>query len=320
MIRVAFFDSKDYDRQNFQSNEIEIEFFETKLRMQTAYLAEGFDCVCAFVNDTIDEETFSVLSKKKIKLVALRCAGFNQVDLEASKKYKIPVVRVPAYSPEAVAEHAMAMLLTLDRKIHKAYIRTRDFNFSLSGLEGFVLNGKKIGIIGMGKIGQAFHRICEGFGMIPLCFDPYPMGGYRYVDLPTIFSECDIISLHCPLTEKTKYLINESSIRKMKKGVYLINTSRGGLIESEALLNGLVEGKIGGACLDVYEEESDVFYEDNSQYGMKDEVLALILARPNVIVTSHQAYFTKEALAEISRVTIENITSYFQKGNLINQV
>lgn len=320
MIRVAFFDSKDYDRKNFQSDKIEAEFFETKLRRQTAYLAEGFDCVCAFVNDTLDEETFALLSKKKVKLVALRCSGFNQVDLDAAGKYKISVVRVPAYSPEAVAEHAMAMLLTLDRKIHRAYIRTRDFNFSLSGLEGFVLHGKTVGIIGTGKIGQAFHRICEGFGMRTICYDPYPVGGYDYVDLPTLFAQSDVISLHCPLTDKTKYLINEGTIRKMKSGVYIVNTSRGGLIESESLLNGLIEGKIGGACLDVYEEESDVFYEDNSEQGMNDDVLALLLARPNVIVTSHQAYFTKEALAEISRITLENILSFFEKGKLVNGI
>ena len=235
--------------------------------------------------------------------------------MEKANALHLPIVRVPSYSPEAVAEHAIAMLLTLNRKIHRAYIRTRDFNFSLSGLEGFVLHGKTMGVIGIGKIGQAFVRIARGFGMRILCFDPYPAGGFDYVDLTTLFQESDIISLHCPLTEESRHLINESSIRKMKKGVFLINTSRGGLIESNALLEGLIKGKIGGACLDVYEEESEYFYEDNSHEGMSDETLALIISRPNVILTSHQAYFTKEALGEIARCTIEQIKRFFEQNN-----
>lgn len=315
MIKVAFFDSKEYDRREFDAvkGSLAIEYFETKLRPATAHLAEGFDCVCVFVNDNVNADTLKILKKVGVKLIALRCSGFNNVDMDEAKRLNLPVVRVPAYSPEAVAEHAIAMLLTLNRKIHRAYIRTRDFNFSLSGLEGFVLHGKTMGVIGTGKIGQAFVRIARGFGMNVLCYDPYPAGGFDYVDLNTLFEESDVISLHCPLTEESKYLVNEAAIRKMKRGVFLINTSRGGLIESEALLDGLIKGKIGGACLDVYEEESDYFYEDNSAKGMSDETLALIISRPNVILTSHQAYFTREALGEIARCTVDQIREQLKR-------
>lgn len=321
-MKIAFFDAKEYDKREFdkQNKGWEIEYYETKLRPQTAHLAHGCEAVCAFVNDRIDGDTIGVLKKEGVKLLAMRCAGYNNVDLAAAKEARIKVVRVPAYSPHAVAEHAMAMLLTLNRKIHRAYIRTRDFNFSLSGLEGFVLHGKTAGVIGTGKIGGAFVDICQGFGMKILCYDPYPTGGYRYVPLPQLFEESDVISLHCPLTPETRHIVNERSIRKMKKGAFLINTSRGGLIESEALLSGLAGGKLGGACLDVYEEEANYFYEDNSQQGMADEKLALLISRPNVILTSHQAYFTREALSEIAAATLENIRLFFEEKRTPNEV
>ncbi len=309
-MKIAFYDAKNYDIESFKGvgSDIEFKFFETKLNIDTVSLANGCDGVCVFVNDTLNAEVIEELCKMDIKVIALRCAGYNNVDFKALAG-RIPVVHVPAYSPYAVAEHAMAMLLTSIRRVHKAYIRTKDFNFSLSGLTGFDLHGKTVGIIGTGKIGSVFIDICRGFGMKIIAYDKYPNSQINvdYVDLQTIFKESDIISLHCPLTPETHHIIDGDSIAKMKKGVMLINTSRGALIDAEALVEGIKSRKVGGACLDVYEEESDLFFEDFSGHIVDDDTLARLISMPNVIVTSHQAFLTAEALKNIAETTTENI-------------
>ncbi len=321
MIKIAFFDTHSYDKESFEkynSNDISITFYELKLGPQTADLAKGYDVVCVFVNDVLSKEVINKLYENGVKLIALRCAGYNNVDLTACFG-KIHVVHVPAYSPNAVAEHAMALLLTSIRRIHKAYNRTRDYNFSLEGLTGFNLNGKTVGVIGTGRIGRIFIDICKGFGMNVLAYDkfPNPEFGLNYVSLETLFNQSDIISLHCPLTEETKHLINLDAIKLMKKGVVIINTSRGALVDAEALLEGIKERKIGAACLDVYEEESDVFFADKSGHILNDDVLARLISMPNVIVTSHQAFLTSEALDSIAKVTFENIRSFYERNELI---
>ena len=323
-MKVAFFDSKTYDIESFsgyEKEDIEFTFFETRLTSDTAALAKGFDAVCVFVNDEVNKTVIDILYKMGIKIIALRCAGFNNVDLDFAKN-KITVVRVPAYSPYAVAEHAMALLLTSVRRIHKAYIRSRDFNFSLNGLTGFDLNGKTMGIIGTGKIGSVFAKICKGFGMDILAYDKYPDYSVevKYVTLDELFTKSDIISLHCPLTQETHHIINEASLNKCKKGVVIINTSRGALVDAEALLEGIKSRKIGAACLDVYEEESEVFFEDNSGHIMEDDTLARLISMPNVIVSSHQAFLTKEALSNIAQTTIENLTEFFKSGECKNEI
>lgn len=316
MIQVAFFDAQSYDKKWFGSfHEVHYDFFDTKLNVKTAHLAAGYKCVCAFVNDDLSAPVLRLLKEQGVELVALRCAGFNNVDMEEADRLAMPVVRVPAYSPYAVAEHAMAMILTLNRKIHRAYIRTRDFNFSLRNFEGFDLHGKTAGVVGTGKIGRVFIDICKGFGMNVIAYDPFPAkdSDIDYCDLKTLLQKSDVISLHCPLTEDTYHIIDEKGIAEMKQGVYLVNTSRGALIDSEALLQALTAGKIGGACLDVYEEEGDLFYRDNSFRIVEDKTLALLIASPNVLVTSHQAYFTKEALSAIAEVTTQNIIAHFRE-------
>jgi len=323
MVKLGFFDTKPYDRIWFdkycENFDVSIKYFETKLSEDTAVMARGCDCVCAFVNDDLDKNTINILSKHNIKLIALRCAGFNNVDLKAAKG-KVNVVRVPAYSPYAVAEHAFAMLLYLNRKLHKAYIRTRDFNFSLAGMTGFDLHGKTVGIVGTGKIGRVFAEISKGFGMKILAFDPYPSDeNLEYVSFEKVCEESDIIALNCPLTKENRHMIDKKTIEKMKDGVSIINTSRGGLIDSDALLEGLREGKVGSAALDVYEEESDFFYEDMSNITDRDEKLAMLLSMPNVLITSHQAFLTNEALENIAETTLDNIKSYF-KGQIKNEV
>lgn len=311
-MRIAFFDTKPYDRDSFlpalENTHIEVKFFETKLNDDTVSLAQGFDGVCIFVNDTANAPVVEQLYKMGIKFIALRCAGFNNVDTRACYG-KIHVFRVPAYSPYAVAEHAMAMLLTIIRRIHKAYNRTREFNFSLNGFTGFDLHGKTAGVVGTGKIGRIFADICKGFGMRVLAYDKFPAAdsGLEYVDLPTLFAQSDIISLHCPLTDDTYHLIGESSIDSMKPGVVIVNTSRGALIDTEALIAGIRTKQIGAACLDVYEEEGDLFYEDNSGHIIQDDNLVRLIAMPNVLVTSHQAFLTEEALQNIAQTTVENI-------------
>ena len=321
MVRVAFFDTKEYDRNSFakyeKEGELEFRFLEARLTEDTAALANGFDAVCVFVNDTVSEDVIDKLYEGGVKLIALRCAGYNNVDIKHAFG-KLHVVHVPAYSPYAVAEHAAALLLTSIRRIHKAYNRTRDFNFSLSGLTGFDLHGKTAGVIGTGKIGRIFIDICRGFGMKVIAYDAFPVegSGIEYVSLDRLFSESDIISLHCPLTEDTKHMINASAIEKMRKGVVILNTSRGALIDAEALLEGIKARKVGAACLDVYEEEADVFFEDRSGHILNDELLSRLISMPNVIVTSHQAFLTEEALSNIAETTVWNIRSYFEKDGI----
>jgi len=320
MIKVAFFDAKEYDKVSFENNktaDIEYKFLETKLTIDTVELAKGCDVVCVFVNDTVNVDVIDKLNSYGVKLIALRCAGYNNVDIKHAFG-KIHVVHVPAYSPYAVAEHTVALLLTSVRRIHKAYIRTRDFNFSLNGLTGFDLHGKTVGVIGTGKIGRIFIDICRGFGMNVIAYDAYPAkdSGIEYVQLDELFAKSDIISLHCPLTEDTKHIINSDAISKMKKGVVILNTSRGALIDAEALLEGIKARKIGAACLDVYEEESDIFFEDRSGHILNDELLARLISMPNVIVTSHQAFLTKEALSNIAETTQKNIKSYFENDGI----
>ena len=315
-MKLAFFDTKSYDIPGFDRYGIpagvEIKYFEPNLNRDTVTLAAGFDAVCVFVNDTVDAVVVDKLCQLGVKAIVLRCAGFNNVDIKACEG-KLRVFRVPAYSPHAVAEHAMALLLTINRRTHKAYIRTRDFNFSLQGLAGFDLYGKTVGIVGTGKIGRVFADICKGFGMKILAYDkfPNPDAGLDYVDLPELFAQADIISLHCPLTDETHHLINADTIAMMKKGVTIINTSRGALVDTEALINGIKEKKVGAACLDVYEEEGDFFYEDFSGHIVQDDKLVRLIAMPNVIVTSHQAFLTSEALDNIAATTVNNLTRFF---------
>lgn len=327
--KIAFFDAKDYDISSFTKANIsngsgerfEIKFFETRLSEDTVELAKGSDVVCVFVNDIVNRQVIDALVSYGVSLIALRCAGYNNVNIEYAYG-KIHVVRVPAYSPYAVAEHAMALLLTSVRRIHKAYIRTRDFNFSLSGLTGFDLHGKTVGVVGTGRIGRAFVDICRGFGMRILAYDKYlnESVGVEYVPLEDIWEKSDVISLHCPLTEETRHMVNAESIAKMKKGVVLINTSRGALIDSEALLEGIKVRRIGAACLDVYEEESDVFFHDFSGHIVADDTLARLISMPNVIVTSHQGFLTGEALENIAEATFANILQFFDKGFCTNEI
>ena len=323
MIKVAFFDTKDYDKESFEkvaaARDVEIKYLETKLTEHTAELARGCDAVCVFVNDTVNAAVIDKLYECGVKMIALRCAGYNNVDLQHAYG-RIHVVHVPAYSPYAVAEHAAALLLTSIRRIHKAYTRTRDFNFSLNGLTGFDLHGKTAGVIGTGKIGRIFSDICRGFGMHVIAYDRFPAkdSGIEYVTLDELFERSDIISLHCPLTEETKHMIGSDAIGKMKKGVVIINTSRGALIDTEALLQGIKARKVGAACLDVYEEEADIFFEDRSGHILNDELLSRLISMPNVIVTSHQAFLTQEALHNIAETTMNNIQSYSDNDGLLD--
>ena len=325
MIKVAFFDAKQYDMPSFEhylkDNNIEIKFFETKLTEDTAGLVKGFDAVIVFVNDILNEKVIDKLLEYGVKIIALRCAGFNNVDLKYAKG-KIPVVRVPAYSPYAVAEHTMALLLTSLRRIHKAYNRTREFNFSLNGFTGFDLYGKTVGVIGTGKIGKIFINICKGFGMDVIAYDVYPdtSSEIKYVTLDELFEKSDIISLHCPLTKDNVHLINKNTISKMKKGVYILNTSRGQLIDAEDLLEGIKEKKVGAACLDVYEDENDIFFKDYSGHILQDDVLARLISMPNVLITSHQAFLTEEALDNIAKTTVNNIKEFFDNGKILNGI
>ncbi len=323
-MKIAFFDAKPYDVESFGQEiggRAEIKFYETKLNADTADLAVGCDAVCVFVNDTVNAQVIDRLYEIGVKAVALRCAGFNNVDVKHCFG-KLHVFHVPAYSPNAVAEHAMAMLLTSVRRIHKAYNRTRDFNFSLAGLTGFDLHGKTVGVVGTGKIGRVFASICSGFGMNVLAYDKYPAAdsGLNYVPLEQLYSQSDIISFHCPLTDETRHMLDSKAIAMLKKGAVIINTSRGALIDAEALLEGIKSRKVGAACLDVYEEESDIFFEDNSGHIMDDDTLARLISMPNVIVTSHQAFLTKEALSNIAEATINNLEQFFSEGRADNEL
>ena len=325
MIKVAFYDAKPYDIPSFEKygkeRNIEFKFYESKLNEDTVSLAKGHDGVCVFVNDNVNEKVIKELYSLGIKFVVLRCAGFNNVDVKAAFG-KIHVYRVPAYSPYAVAEHAVSMLLTMNRRIHKAYIRTREYNFSLSGLTGVDLYGKTVGVIGTGKIGQIFANICKGFGMRVLAYDkfPNPKLDYEYVSLDELFANSDFISLHCPLTDESFHMINDESMSKMKKGVGIINTSRGGLIDASALLNQIKARKVGFACLDVYEEESNIFFQDKSGHILDDDVFRNLLSMPNVLVTSHQAFLTEEALNNIADTTTQNILNYYAQESNENEL
>ena len=314
-MKIAFFDTKQYDEISFEKfakeRNISFKYFEPKLTIDTVELAKGYDAVCVFVNDVLNKDVIEKLYEFGIKAIFLRCAGFNNVDVKAAFG-KIHVFRVPAYSPYAVAEHAMALYMTNNRRIHKAYNRTREYNFTLNGLTGHDMHGKTVGVIGTGRIGKCFINICKGFGMNVICYDAYPSDeSLNYVSLDEIFEKSDIISLHCPLTPETRHLINEDSIKKMKKGVSIINTSRGALIDTNALLKGITDRIIGDASLDVYEEEGELFYEDKSGHIMNDDTLLKLIAMPNVIITSHQAFLTHEALENIADTTTQNIINFF---------
>ncbi len=324
MKKIALFDAKPYDRFYFDraaGESYKLKYIESKLTAETAVLAKGCDAACAFVNDVIDAQAIDTLCALGIKILAMRCAGYSNVDIHSAYG-RLTVVRVPAYSPYAVAEHAMALLLCLNRKLHKAYNRTRDFNFSLSGLTGVDLHGKTAGVIGTGKIGRAFIDICRGMGMNLLAYDPYPIqnADFMYVPLTDLLTRSDVISLHCPLTEQSYHILNREAFSKMKKGAMIINTSRGQLIDSQALLDALENETVRGAGLDVYEEEADFFFEDKSDTGVRDNTLALLVSRPNVILTSHQAFLTEEALTNIAQTTLENLDRFFSGDWLPNEV
>lgn len=329
MLKIAFFDAKPYDKPSFdlygKEHGVSFKYFETKLNEDTVDLARGYDGVCIFVNDVANAAVIDRLQQMGVRMIALRCAGFNNVDVKHAHG-RIHVLRVPAYSPYAVAEHTMAMLLTSIRRIHKAYIRTRDFNFSLNGMTGFDLYGKTVGVIGTGRIGRVFIDICRGFGMKVLAYDKFPAKDLnngdtvRYVEPEELFAKSDIISLHCPLSEETYHIINEETLKKCKRGVVILNTSRGALVDAEALLAGIKSRQVGAACLDVYEEESDFFFEDFSGHILEDDVLARLISMPNVIVTSHQAFLTEEALSNIARTTVENLVELARTGECPNEL
>lgn len=324
-MKIAFFSAKKYDIDSFNKNlipNIEIKYLEAKLDEDTAKLAEGCEGICIFVNDICNKQVIDTLYKLGVKAIFLRCAGFNNVDAKACFG-KIHVYRVPAYSPYAVAEFAFSLIMTLNRRIHKAYNRIREYNFSLINFEGVDLYNKTIGIIGTGKIGRIMIDIAKGFKMNILAFDKYPseIEGVKYVDLKTLVKESDFISLHCPLTDDNFHMIDKSMFSLMKKDVMIINTSRGALIDSTALLEAIKERRIGSAALDVYEEESDIFYEDKSNHILNDDILRSLIAMPNVIVTSHQAFLTKEALDNIADTTLSNINNFYNdKPNRENEV
>lgn len=329
-MKIAFFSTHHFEKEFFVAANsryrFDVTFFEPALNQQTAPLAKEFECVCCFVSDQLDSQTLQSLKAGGVRLVALRSAGYNNVDLEAADELGITVVRVPAYSPHAVAEHAVGLLLSLNRKIHKAYARVREMNFSLERLMGFDLFGKTVGVIGTGRIGTVFVTIVKGFGCQVLAYDPVPNkdlaqnGIVSYVPLEEIYLKSDIISLHLPLFPDTKHMINSAALAKMKHELILINTGRGELVDSVALIDALKSGQIGGAALDVYEEEEGVFFKDLSDQVLKDDVLARLLSFPNVLMTSHQAFLTKEALEKIAAITLQNIADFADGSKLTNQV
>ena len=324
-MKIAFYDTKPYDRIWFEPLSEEygytLKFYDHKLNADTAVLAGGYDAVCVFVNDTADARVVELLCSQGVGLIALRCAGYNNVDLKAAAG-RIKVARVPNYSPAAVAEHAAALLLSVNRRTHRAYTRTRDNNFSINGLMGVDLRDKTAGIIGTGRIGQLFVKILQGFGMRVVAYDARPDEklNVEYVSLEELYTSSDVISLHCPLTSDTYHIINRNRVEQMKEGVILINTSRGALVDTDALLEGLKSRKIGGAGLDVYEEEEDFFFEDLSNEIIVDDELARLLSFPNVLVTSHQAFFTREAMQAIAMVTMENLYAFSNGKPLKNEI
>ncbi|MBR0544736.1 MAG: 2-hydroxyacid dehydrogenase [Spirochaetia bacterium] len=330
MSKIAFFDTRSYDKEAFtKENEkfgYEIDFFDFKLNEKTALTAKGFDAVCVFVNDVVNADVISILKNCGIKIILLRCAGFNNVDLAAAEKAGIQVVRVPAYSPHAVAEHGAALLLSLTRHIPQAYLRTKTVNFNIEGLTGRDLFGLTAGVFGTGKIGQCMADILKGFGMKVICYDPFPNEkwakekGFSYVDIDTIFKESDVLSFHCPLTDETYHIVNHDNMKKMKSDAVIINTGRGALIDTKALVHALKHKHIGGAALDVYEEESAFFFKDCSAEIIADDVLARLLTFPNVLITGHQAFLTTTALSNIAEVTLNNFSSFLSGKELVNKV
>lgn len=329
-MKIAFFSAKPYDQRSFDSANInpvhEITYFETRLTRQTLKLAEGYACICAFVNDQLDPAVLEGLYAQGIRLIALRCAGFNNVDISYAEKLGVSVVRVPAYSPYAVAEHTVALMLALNRKIYWANSRVKEGNFSLEGLLGFDMRGRTVGLVGIGKIGECVARILNGFGCELLVYDTIRNSAVekqlkvRYVEMDELFAQSDMISLHCPLFKETHHLIDRDAIAKMKKGVMLINTSRGALIDSRAVIEGLKSEKIGYLGIDVYEEEEELFFEDKTFEIRTDDVFARLTTFPNVVITGHQAYFTQEAVTQIANTTLKNITAYEKGETLVNAV
>ncbi len=331
MKKIIFYSSKPYEKEFFEVENnnfnFKIDYYEVKLNQDTVVLSKGYDAVCAFIHDNLNSDVLKFLKQNNIDVVALRSAGYNNVDLKKAYEYKIHILRVPKYSPYAVAEHTIALILALNRKIHKAYIRTRELNFEIEGLIGFDLYSKKAGVIGTGNIGKIVAKILSlGFGMEVLLYDVYPDYDFaksinsKYANLDEIYKECDIITLHCPLTKDTYHLIDKQAFSKMKNGVMLINTSRGQLINTKDLIEALKSGKVGYAGLDVYEEEDEYFFEDYSTKGLPDDILARLLTFPNVLITSHQAFFTKEALQNIAKTTMKNLYDYFNGNPLENEV
>lgn len=328
-MKILFYDTKPYDKEFFNKYNkgygFDIKYLTGKLTEESADLAKGYDIISIFVNDTVDKKVIDILVECGVKLIAMRCAGYNNISLKDIDG-KIKVVRVPAYSPYSIAEYTVGMIMTLNRKIHKAYIRTREGNFSITGLMGYDLHEKTAGIIGAGKIAQILIKILKGFGMKVIAYDPYPNYekakelGFEFTDLDTLYKEADIISLNCPLTKETRYMINRNSMNKMKDGVMIVNTGRGMLIDTVDLIEALKDKKIGAAALDVYEEEADYFFEDYSNMVIEDDILGRLLSFNNVLVTSHQAFFTKEAVEEITRVTMENIKRFQEGKPLENEV
>lgn len=327
-MRITLFSSKPYDRDSFlaanSSHGHDLHFLEARLDADTAALAAGAEVVCAFVNDDLSAAVLARLQAGGTRLIALRSAGYNHVDLHAAQSLGLPVVRVPAYSPHAVAEHAVALVMALNRRIHRAFNRTREGDFSLHGLTGFDLHGKTVGVIGSGQIGAVFARIMLGFGCHVLLHDPHPDAslaalGAQFVGIDALLAGCDIVSLHCPLTPATRHLIDQDSLQRMKRGAMLINTGRGALVDTPALIDALKSGRLGYLGLDVYEEEADLFFEDRSDQPLQDDVLARLLTFPNVIVTAHQAFLTHEALAAIANTTLDNVAAW-QAGRPCNRV
>jgi D-lactate dehydrogenase len=328
-MNVIFFSTQSYDKTFFEIQnktfQFNLQYLEVQLNEQTVKLAQGADAICVFVNDRVDKNVISQLAIQGVKVIALRCAGFNNVDLGAAESFKMKVVRVPAYSPYAVAEHAIAMIMTLNRKIHKAYNRVREQNFSLHGLLGFDLHGKTVGVIGTGNIGKAFCRILNGFGCRVLAYDVKESNdligeGIQYVSLNDLFLKAEVLSLHCPLNEKTRYMINDTTIKLMKRGVMLINTSRGGLIDTQTVIKGLKSGVIGSLGIDVYEQEETLFFRDLSETIIQDDVISRLMGFSNVLVTAHQGFFTQEALTQIAETTLSNLRAFENDQPLVNQV
>lgn len=327
-MKILFYDTKSYDKDFFERSkerypDIEIKYLKSELAPSTARLAEGYDAVCAFVSSDVGEQTIEVLHQCGVKLILMRCAGFNNVDIKKAMELGIAVYRVPGYSPEAVAEHAMALALAANRRIHKAYVRVRENDFSLGGMQGYNFYQKTAGIVGTGKIGMAMAKICQGFGMKVIAYDKYPnpdLEGVTYVTMDELFSQSDLISLHCPLTDETYHLVNRESIRKMKDGIILVNTSRGGLVNTQDLIEGIRARKFFAVGLDVYEEEKHNVYEDRSDEILETSITARLLSFPNVIITSHQGFFTEEALTAISETTLQNAVDFSEGKQTANQV